>query len=121
MTNSLSGIRDSACRISDLNHTGNLLTASGRDEIDRQLVRIMMDSQAIQRTLFGSDAAKTYKDKVMSQLSQLVEKQAEYGDDPNREQLINVASAAELLAQSVRSYLAVADLIECAQGQQVEA
>lgn len=41
------------CQISDLNHDGNLLTASDRDAIDRQVVRITMSAQAVKHAIIG--------------------------------------------------------------------
>lgn len=51
MTSKIDSIMESACQISELNHEGNLLTASGRDAIDRQVVRITMSAQAVKQAI----------------------------------------------------------------------
>lgn len=53
MTSKIDSIMESVCQISDLNHDGNLLTASDRDAIDRQVVRITMSAQAVKHAIIG--------------------------------------------------------------------
>lgn len=59
MTSKIDSILESVCKISDLNHDGNLLTASNRDAIDRQVVRITMSAQALKKAISGQHPRKT--------------------------------------------------------------
>lgn len=56
MTSQIDSILESAGNISDLNHDGNRLTASDRDAIDRQVVRITMSAQAMKKAIIGTTA-----------------------------------------------------------------
>lgn len=53
LTRKIESIMDSVSQISALNHESNLLTASGRDAIDREVVRITMSAQAMKQALSG--------------------------------------------------------------------
>lgn len=59
MTSKIDSIMESVCQISDLNHDGNLLTASDRDAIDRQVVRITMSAQAMKQAINGQQPRQT--------------------------------------------------------------
>lgn len=54
---SLDSINDSVCRISAINHNDRQQSVLAREEIDRQLVRIMMTTQSIMRAMAVSGQA----------------------------------------------------------------